>query len=61
MSNSNELLDENKALAALHTAREELKAEADDETSSRATAAEQLRLEVDDVLRRWSGEVAASE
>jgi hypothetical protein len=51
-----------KALrAALDRLQDEAKPGSDGKKSSRAKVAEQLAVEVDDVLRNWSSEVAVSD
>jgi hypothetical protein len=51
----------NDLRAALSRLREQAQPGTDGKQSSRAKAAEQLALEVDDILRRWSSELASPE
>jgi hypothetical protein len=48
-------------VAALGRLREQAQPGTDGKQSSRAMAAEQLALEVDDIIRRWSSELASPE
>jgi hypothetical protein len=51
----------NDLRAALSRLREQAQPGTDGKQTSRAKAAEQFALEVDDILRRWSSELASPE